>query len=115
MTRVSTKPLFVGAALTLMLASALPAAAQVVCPPGFYYSYGYGCIPASDGYDAMYGSDYNYGPSVYDPDGIAFGFGGSFREGGRSVGGHGGNGRFRGGAHGGGGGHAGGGHGGGHR
>jgi hypothetical protein len=89
-------------ALTAIFASQ-SASAQVGCPPGYYYSYGYGCVPAAPGYADVYGPDYGYAPPVYDSFGLAFGFGGG---GGRGGGGRGGGGR-------GGGGHSGGGHGGG--
>jgi hypothetical protein len=89
--------------LTAIFASQ-PASAQVGCPPGYYYSYGYGCVPAAPGYDDVYGPSYGYAPPVYDSFGLAFGFGGSGgRGGGRGGGGHGGGGH-------GGGGHGGGGH-----
>jgi hypothetical protein len=78
----------------------------VNCPPGYNYYYGYGCVPVSDGYNALYGDEYDYGPPVYDTYGLAFGFNGG--RGGRGGGGfHGGGGRA-----GGGGGHASGGGGG---
>lgn len=114
MTRLTTRLLLLGGGIALSLVTALPAAAQVICPPGYYYSYGYGCVPASDAYDDMYGDGYAYGPPVYDSYGMAFGFGGGSR--GRIAGGRGGGGHVGGGGHaGGGGGRAGGGgHGGGH-
>jgi hypothetical protein len=129
MNRLATGLIIVGGGIMLSLSAALPAAAFVNCPPGFYYSYGYGCVPVADAYNDMYGDDYDdYGPPVYDTYGLAFGFsggrgfhggGGGRGIGGRSGGGArvgGGGGFHGGGAHvGGGGGHAGGGHaGGGH-
>jgi len=118
MTRIMTRLAIIGGGILLSLTVALPAAAYVNCPVGFYYSYGYGCVPVSDGYNGMYGDDYGYAPPVYDSFGLAFGFNGGrgFNDGGgRGVGG----GAARGGgghAGGGGGGHArGGGHGGGGR
>ena len=118
MTRIMTRLAIIGGGILLSLTVALPAAAYVNCPVGFYYSYGYGCVPVSDGYNGMYGDDYGYAPPVYDSFGLAFGFSGGrgFNDGGgRGVGG----GAARGGgghAGGGGGGHArGGGHGGGGR
>ena len=118
MTRIMTRLAIIGGGILLSLSVALPAAAYANCPVGFYYSYGYGCVPVSDGYNGMYGDDYGYAPPVYDSFGLAFGFNGGrgFNDGGgRGVGG----GAARGGgghAGGGGGGHAGGGgHGGGGR
>ena len=104
MTRFAIKSFIVGGTIALSAFAALPALAQVQCPPGYYYRYGYGCIPASGAYYDMYGNDYNYDSPVYDGFGLAFGFGG----GGRGY--HGGGGRSGGGGgfHGGGG-HAGGG------
>src|SRR6202522_221851 len=61
-----------GIALTAMFASQ-PASAQVGCPPGYYYSYGSGCVPAAPGYADVYGPDYGYAPPVYDSFGLAFG------------------------------------------
>jgi len=116
MTRLSTRLAMIGGGILLSLSVALPASAYVNCPVGFYYSYGYGCVPVSYGYNGMYGDGYGYAPPVYDTFGLAFGFsggrgfnGGGGRRGGGGVA-HGG------GSHaGGGGGHAGGGgHGGGH-
>ena len=100
MTCFSIKPLILGSAVAFSAMATMPASAQVQCPPGFYYQYGYGCVPASSAYSDMYGDDYGYDSPVYDGYGLAFGFGG------------GGRGRGAGGFHGGGG-HAGGGHGGG--
>jgi hypothetical protein len=117
MTRLATRLAIIGGGIVLSLSVAFPAAAFVNCPVGFYYSYGYGCVPVSDAYNDMYGDDYGYGPPVYDTYGMAFGFSGGrgFNGGGHGAGGgavHGGAGR----AGGGGGGHAGGGgHGGGGR
>ena len=118
MSPLTTRLAIIGGGIVLSLSVALPAAAYVNCPVGFYYSYGYGCVPVSDGYNGMYGDDYGYAPPVYDTFGMAFGFNGGrgFNGGGgRGVGG----GAARGGgghAGGGGGGHAvGGGHGGGGR
>jgi len=101
MTHFSMKALILGGAIALSAMAAIPASAQVQCPPGYNYQYGYGCIPASSAYGDMYGDDYGYDAPVYDGFGMAFGFGGG-----------GGRGRGAGGFHGGGG-HAGGGHGGG--
>ncbi len=99
------------AAVTAILGIAPASAQAVVCPPGYYYTYGYGCVPASSGYDTIYGAPgYAYPPPVYDSFGMAFGFGG----GGRGGRGRGGEGRGGGGGHGGGGGRGGGGGGGGH-
>ncbi len=107
MTRASTRILLFGSAIALSGIAASPAAAQygsnVQCPPGYYFSSGYGCIPQSDAYDDLYSNDYGYGAPVYDGFGLAFGFGG-YGGGGRGVGDRGG--------HGGGGGHIGGGGGG---
>jgi len=117
MTRLSTRMAMIGGGILLSLTVALPASAYVNCPVGFYYSYGYGCIPVADGYNGMYGDDYGYAPPVYDTFGLAFGFNGGrdFDGGGGRRGG--GGAAHGGGSHvgGGGGGHAGGGHGGGHR
>ena len=118
MTRLSTRMAMIGGGILLSLTVALPASAYVNCPVGFYYSYGYGCIPVSDGYNGMYGDDYGYAPPVYDTFGLAFGFNGgrgfNGGGGGRGVGGgaaRGGGGRAGGGGGGraGGGGHGGGG------
>ena len=117
MTRIMTRLAIIGGGILLSLTVALPAAAYVNCPVGFYYSYGYGCVPVSDGYNGMYGDDYGYAPPVYDSFGLAFGFNGGrgFNDGGgRGVGGgaarggggragSGGGGRAGGGGHGGGG------------
>jgi hypothetical protein len=100
MTCLSIKLLILGGAIALSVMATMPASAQVQCPPGYNYQYGYGCIPASSAYGDMYGDDYGYDAPVYDGFGLAFGFGGGGRGGGA------------GGFHGGGG-HAGGGHGGG--
>jgi hypothetical protein len=100
MTYFSMKPLILGGAIAVCAIATTPASAQVQCPPGYNYQYGYGCVPASSAYSDMYGDDYGYDSPVYDGYGLAFGFGG------------GGRGRGAGGFHGGGG-HAGGGHGGG--
>jgi len=109
MTRIMTRLAIIGGGILLSLTVALPAAAYVNCPVGFYYSYGYGCVPVSDGYNGMYGDDYGYAPPVYDSFGLAFGFsggrgvgGGAARGGGGHAGG-GGGGHARGGGHGGGG------------
>jgi hypothetical protein len=125
MDRPGLRKFIIGGVIALWALATMPAAAQVQCPPGYYYSYGYGCVPASDAYNDMYGDDYNDGPPVYDTYGLAFGFGGgrNFHGGGGgrgfSRGGGGGGGFHGGGGHGGGGagGHAGGGggHGGGRR
>jgi hypothetical protein len=57
---------------TVIAAVAAPAIAQVVsCPPGYGYSYGYGCVPAGPVYAAPV---VNYPPPVYDTFGLAFGF-----------------------------------------
>ena len=96
--------ILVAAGITLAAVSASqPVSAQVPCPPGYYYSYGYGCVPVAPAYGYMYGPGYAYVPPVYDSFGLAFGFGGGGRGGGRGGGGRGGGGR------------GGGGHGGGHR
>jgi len=85
------------------LGAAPPAAAQVACPYGYYYAYGYGCVPAAPGYGDVYGAPgyYGYVAPPYDSFGLTFGFGGrrGFRGGGPRGGG---------GFHGGGGGHGGG-------
>jgi hypothetical protein len=95
-----------------LIASTVPAQAQYVCPPGYYYDPTYGCVP----------NGYFTGPPYYAyPDfGFDFFYGGGW--GGRGRGGYGGGGFHGGGGghggggfHGGGGGHGGGGHGGGHR
>jgi hypothetical protein len=39
-----------------ILGAAPPAAAQVACPYGYYYAYGYGCVPAAPGYGDLYGA-----------------------------------------------------------
>lgn len=98
----STAVLFIiGGGIALSMACAQSAEAQVICPPGFFYQSGYGCVPASDAYDDMYGNGYAYDSPVYDGYGMAFGF----------AGGRGGGGGGHSGGHaGGGGGHAGGGH-----
>jgi hypothetical protein len=89
--------LAVGSGIALAVISVTQAAsAQDVCPYGYYYSYAYGCFPASPGYGYIYGDpdyDYGYGPPVYDSFGLTFGYeegrGGRSRGGGhRSVGGH---------------------------
>jgi hypothetical protein len=110
MNRPGLRKFIIGGAIALSALATMPAAAQVQCPPGYYYSYGYGCVPASDAYNDMYGDSYNDGPPVYDTYGLAFGFGGgrSFHGGGGGRGGS----QSGGGFHGGGGsagGHAGGG------
>ena len=96
------------ALLTIACSAALafPASAQVNCPVGYTYAYGYGCRPIGGGYAAIYGgSPYGGFAPGYDAYGLAYGggYGGGFR-----GGGHGG----FGGVHGAGG--FGGGHGGGH-
>jgi|ERR1700677_1013150 len=109
MARLAKRLIIISGGIILSLSTALPAAAFVNCPPGYNYYYGYGCVPVSDGYNALYGDEYDYGPPVYDTYGLAFGFNGG--RGGRGGGGfHGGGGRA-----GGGGGHASGGGGGGGR
>jgi hypothetical protein len=106
MARLAKRLSIFSGGIILSLFTALPAAAFVNCPPGYNYYYGYGCVPVSDGYNALYGDEYDYGPPVYDTYGLAFGFNGG--RGGRGGGGfHGGGGRA-----GGGGGHASGGGGG---
>src|ERR1700679_3311072 len=102
----ATRKFIIGGAIALSALVTMPASAQVQCPPGYYYQYGYGCIPASSAYSDMYGDDYGYDSPVYDGYGLAFGFGGG---GGRGGGNRGGG--FHGGGdhHGGGGGHSGGG------
>jgi hypothetical protein len=107
MMHFSMKILIFGGAIALSALGTMPASAQVQCPPGYYYQYGYGCIPASSAYSDMYGDDYGYDSPVYDGYGLAFGFGGGR---GRGAGGfHGGGGHAGGGHIGGGGGHSGGG------
>ena len=49
MIRLATRLAIIGGGIVLSLSVALPAAAYVNCPAGFYYSYGYGCVPVSDG------------------------------------------------------------------
>ncbi len=118
------RALFMGSMLAVAALTASPASAQYAhCPPGYVYSYPYGCVPISPAYGDIYGDpdpDYDVGPPVYDPFGYGYGFGYS---GGRGFGGgrgHGGGGHgfagHGGGNHGGGfgGGHGGGSHGGGH-
>jgi hypothetical protein len=76
------------AGLALMAGmGASPAAAQVACPYGYYWAFGYGCVPS--GYYDMYGPGYNYPAPVYDTFGLAFGFGGrgGYRGGGGGRGG----------------------------
>ncbi len=87
---------------------AFPVSAQVNCPVGYTYAYGYGCRPVGGGYGAFYGgAPYGGFAPAYDSFGLAYGqgYGGGFRGGG-----------FRGGEDGfhGGGFHGGGGFGGGH-
>ena len=109
MNRLGIKKFIIAGAVALSALATMPAVAQVRCPPAYYYSYGYGCVPASDAYNDMYGDGYNDGPPVYDTYGLAFGFGGGRSFHGGGGGGHGvsrGGGGFHGG---GGGGHAGGG------
>ncbi len=79
-----------GLACTLM-AFAAPASAQVGCPVGYGYSPGYGCVPVSPGYAAVYGppAPVYAAPPVYDPLSIAFGIGGDRHHGGHWHGGHG--------------------------
>jgi hypothetical protein len=89
-----------GVALAI-ISPTMPVSAQVICPPGYYYSVGYGCVPDAPGYNDMYGPGYGYEPPVYDSFGMAFGFGGGRGGGGRGGGGHGGGGG-RSGGHGGG-------------
>jgi len=108
MTRSTTASLMIGGVIALAMVCAVPAGAQVLCPVGFYYQPGYGCVPASDAYNDMYGGGYDYASPVYDGYGLAFGFGGGGRGGGRIGGGaHAGGGRAGGGHAGGGGGHSG--------
>ncbi|MEI9991164.1 MAG: hypothetical protein WDM86_14100 [Rhizomicrobium sp.] len=112
MIRLSLKRLSLAGAILATATSfaAAPAAAQYVqCPPGYYYSYGYGCLPDTPAYGDMYGDpDYDVGPPVYDT--FGFGFGGDFGGGRYHGGGHrGGGNRGGGGGHGFGGGHGGGG------
>jgi hypothetical protein len=109
MTHFSMKTLIFGGAVALSALLVMPASAQVGCPPGFYYQYGYGCVPDSNAYSDMYGDDYGYDSPIYDGYGLAFGFGGGSGRGGAF---HGGGGHVGGGGShsgGGGGGHAGGG------
>ncbi len=116
MTRFAIRSLIIGGGIALSWLASLPASAQATCPVGFYYSYNYGCVPDSGPYNDFYGDNYYDDAPVYDPYGLAFGFGGGggfrggrggggFHGGGRVGGGHGG-----GGGRGGGGGHGGGGH-----
>lgn len=86
--------LVAGSAIVLpAIFASQPASAQVGCPLGYYYSYGYGCVPAAPGYADVYGPDYGYAPPVYDFFGLAFGFGGGGdRGGGGHAGGRGGGG-----------------------
>jgi hypothetical protein len=111
MTRSATVLYMIGG-ITLAIACAASAEAQVQCPLGFYYQPGYGCVPASDAYDDMYGDGYDYASPVYDGYGLAFGFGGGISGGhagaGHASGGHAGGGHASGGHAGGGGGHGGG-------
>ncbi len=72
-----------------ILCVALPASAQVACPPGYGYSYGYGCVPVAPAYAAVYGPQVVGPPPVYDTFGIAFGFRGGHDHGGYDHGGHG--------------------------
>jgi hypothetical protein len=103
MTYLSMKLLILGGVIALSAMATMPASAQVQCPPGYNYQYGYGCIPASSAYGDMYGDDYGYDAPVYDGFGLAFGFGGGGR--GRGAGGFHGGGGHVGGGHGGGGHH----------
>jgi hypothetical protein len=105
----------IGAVVGLAIISAAePASAQFVsCPPGYYYAYGPGCVPAAPGYGYVYGPGYGYAPPVYDSFGLAFGVGGGRGGGGRGNGARGGG--ARGGEARGGGARGGGGHGGGRR
>ena len=109
MTRSTTVLFMIGSGIALAMVCAVPADAQVQCPHGFYYQPGYGCVPVSDAYDDMYGNGYDYASPVYDGYGLAFGFSGGGRGGGRiGGGGHIGGGAHAGGGHaGGGGGHGG--------
>lgn len=110
MTRSTTVLFMIGGGVALSMACVAPADAQVRCPLGFYYQPGYGCVPASDAYNDMYGDGYDYASPVYDGYGLAFGFGSGGRGGGRIGGGG-----HMGGGHAGGGHTGGGGHSGGHR
>ena len=90
-TRISRLPVLVLAgAVGLALAAGLfaqPAQAQAVaCPYGYYWAFGYGCVPS--GYYGFYGPGYSYPAPVYDTFGLAFGFGGrgGYRGGGRGGG-----------------------------
>jgi hypothetical protein len=51
MTRIEllvTKLLVIGSGIALVTISASQSvSAQVPCPPGYYFSYGYGCVPAA--------------------------------------------------------------------
>jgi hypothetical protein len=95
---LATKFLMAGTGLVLAITGAVaPASAQVRCPDGYYYSYGYGCVPDSAGYDDVYGN-YGYGSPGYDTFSLVYGYGGGSRRGG-----HGGGSSHGGGAHGGGG------------
>lgn len=92
--------LFLGAIalVAATLATGQRASAQYVCPAGYYYLAGYGCVPL----------DYSYGPPdyIYPDYGFGFFYGGGWGRGYRGGGGYHGGGGFHGG---------GGGHGGGHR
>ncbi len=99
MTYFSTKNLIFGGAIGLAALTAAPASAQPACPAGYYYQYGYGCVPAGEAYGDMYGDDYRYDAPVYDGFGLAFGFGGGHGGRGRGGGFHGGGGHIGGGGH----------------
>jgi hypothetical protein len=109
MTYFSVKPLIFGCAIAVSAAAAMPASAQVICPAGFNYQYGYGCVPDSNAYNDIYGDDYGYDAPVYDGYGMAFGFGSGHGGGNRGGGFHGGGGHAGGGGGRSGGGHSGGG------
>ncbi len=73
-----SKPLFsLMAGSFAVMAATTPAKAQVIaCPAGYAYSYGYGCVPASPAYGAIYPAPaVAYAPPVYDTFGLVFGGG----------------------------------------
>ena len=70
-------PMIAGSVAMLSAVPAVtPAEAQVVaCPPGYGYSYGYGCVPAAPAYSAIYGAPVVAVAPVYDTFGLAYGHG----------------------------------------
>ncbi len=58
MMRPTTILIMLGGGIALCAAVILPAAAQVQCPPGYYFQPGYNCVPIGDAYDDMYGDGY---------------------------------------------------------